>query len=100
MANKEGFIDKGLDAWQKWNKATLAVEVGMVVAGLGLGYPWLLSLGLAGAAIDGAQIVAINYIKNKREKAGNSMRESAKPWWKNFMPGVVFDTKNPQPLAV
>lgn len=68
MAGKEGFVDKGLDTWQKWNKVTLAVEAGMIVAGYGLGYPWLMSLGLLGASIDVAQIVGINYIKERRGK--------------------------------
>ena len=65
---QEGYIDKGLESWQNFNKVTFIAGVGAVSIGLAAGVPWLASLGLATMVIDGAQIVGINAIKGWREK--------------------------------
>ena len=78
MATKEGIqqpqgaVDKGLAAWQTWNKLTLTAEGTAVVGGLLFGVPWLVALGAAGAAIDGVQIVAIDHIQEQRRRAQSS----------------------------
>lgn len=74
MAGKEaspkdqGATDKGLEAWQKWNKMTLTAEGVAIVGGLVFGVPWLVGLAATGAVIDGAQIVTINEVQKRRQK--------------------------------
>lgn len=59
-------VDKGLDAWQTWNKITLTAEGTAIAGGLLFGVPWLVMLGAAGAAVDGVQIYAIDEVKKSR----------------------------------
>ena len=69
MANAEknpGIVDKGLEGWQKFNKITLTVGISAGVVGVALGLPWLATLGFGSAALDAAQILALNEVKKKR----------------------------------
>ncbi len=71
MANAErkpGIVDKGLEGWQKLNKITLAVGVSAGIVGIAVGMPWLVTLGFASAVIDGAQILALNEVKKRKNK--------------------------------
>lgn len=47
---KEYLADKGLDAWQTWNKITLAAEGTAIAGGLLFGVPWLMALGTDGGS--------------------------------------------------
>ena len=68
---KESMVDKGLNKWNEWNKFTLVMETGMVVAGLGLAVPWLIALGATGIVVDATQIHLINRTKEWRMRRQN-----------------------------
>lgn len=72
MNSKEGpgFVDKGLETWQKWNKLTLTLEGAAILAGVGLGIPALINLGAVGAVIDAAQYIGINTLQKWRKGSG------------------------------
>ena len=53
---------KGLEMYKKWNKLTLAGSLGVAVL-----VPPLAAPALAMAAVDGAQIYAINRVNKKKE---------------------------------
>lgn len=74
----KGAVDKGLGAWQTWNKVTF------VGAGIGwVAVPALAPLWATSMAIDGTQIFVIDKVRKKKaEKAGAQMKEE-----------VVFDAK-------
>lgn len=81
----QGTVDKGLEAWQTWNKFTLTAEGTAIVGGLLFGVPWLIALGAAGAAIDGVQIVAINHIQEQRKKQQEGLPRSGTIYQKKDM---------------
>src|SRR3954470_13552569 len=74
-----GAVNKGLETWNKFNKVTLTAELAVA-----LFVPALAAPALALAAVDGAQIVIINKVKEKnmKNKEANSMKQT-----------TVFDAK-------
>ena len=66
-APNKNVTDKGLDAWQKWNKFTLGIEGAAAVGAIVFGVPWLLALAATGAAVDGVQIVTIDELQKRRK---------------------------------
>jgi len=74
----QGVVNKGLETWNTFNKVTLTAELAVALFVPALAVP-----ALALAAVDGAQIVIINKIKEKNtKKESNQMKQT-----------TVFDAK-------
>ena len=60
-------VDRGLSAWQTWNKLTLTVGVGAVAGGILFSLPGLAMVGAVSATVDGVQMSVISEVQKKRK---------------------------------
>lgn len=68
-----------LEAYNKLNKITLPIGVGVGIFGIFTGNPLLVTAGFASAAVDAAQIIAIDKVNNKKPNPREQMVFKANP---------------------